>query len=362
MASASYERAAPRAPWLPMPRAVQRLFSMVPLHTWPAACADEQDAAATGPVLYVAPAGAAHPWMSADPVSLRWQLELRFRGVDFTCREVRDAFWSPDGAAPVLVLAPGSRPAGAAHVLGAADLPAYVEHYAPLVRPEAHDAPLWSDAQAAEAPLWRNLLEHRVMAGAVLACLRAGLYGPADDAAVPLLRRWLRAYLPGERTPAHVAYARAARLGAAGASASSLAAVHGSAAPVSDTRNPLGQVPGFTFNMTGFLQTEPGSLPPDPADADALPPHLALDVPRVLQEAAEALDAVLARWREDSERGAFILGARMPTSLDALLLACVHAVSALPRDVGGVLRTALERGTAGAAWAAYAERLHTYLP
>ena len=68
-----------------MPDVIRRLFAPFPLHVWPPAESGgswSQVEGASRPVtLYIIPPKELGTWESADPVSLRWQMEFVVRGV-----------------------------------------------------------------------------------------------------------------------------------------------------------------------------------------------------------------------------------------------------------------------------------------
>lgn len=360
-----------RRPIIPMPDVVRRLFAQFPWYTWPAAhvvaSKAEAEPSPTNPVLYITPPldNVSSSWASADPVSLRWQMEFLLRDVPFECKSVHDAYWSPEHATPFLQMPEAMQKAENGRivmppVLGATYLPHFMDNYYPLTRPESKEKPVWPGTTGNEALVWQSLLEGRIMAGVVLASLRAGAYTP-PPASVPLLRRWFGAYLPGERAPEQAAYAKLARLSTAGASPSSLAAVYGSDY-VADMRNPLTLVPGYSVDWVGFVSGTSTHQTTDMADVDALPPSLRLDQAAILRDAAEALESVAQRLASDVDASTgegWMLGAAQATSLDALLFAILHTLACLPSTVTGPLTPVLQRH---AVLDAYRRRLHTYLP
>ncbi|SHO76068.1 Uncharacterized protein MSYG_0403 [Malassezia sympodialis ATCC 42132] len=368
---------APPRPWstrwtgIPMPDVIRRLFRQFPRHVWPPAQAvlsdDDAGRVPKRLVLHVTPAlpRAENSWASADPVCLRWQMELLFRGASFDCEPATEMYWTPDGQLPVAELPPGERmprQSGTSQppLLGSAALTHYVDNYLPFSRPETDEKAVWPDKVADEVLLWQNLLEGRIMAGTLLACLRAGVYAPPPTQA-PLLRRWLSGMLPGEVTAEQAALARLARLSTSGASPSSLVAVFGRD-PLADTRNPLALVPGYSVDWVGFLSGNTDYSAPDAATADYVPPGLRIDQDAIVRDAVEALEAVATRLEAQSApqgSDTWFLGASRPTHLDALLFAVLYTLAMLPADAIPALTRVVSRH---AALGAYRQRLHTYLP
>lgn len=356
---------------VPMPDVVRRLFRQFPRHVWPPAQAvlsdDDAGRVPKRLVLHVTPAlpHAENAWASADPVCLRWQMELLFRGASFDCEPATDTYWSPDGQWPVAELPPSERmprQGGTSQppLLGSAALPHYVDNYFPFTRREADEKPLWPDNTEEEVLLWQNLLEGRIMAGVLLACLQAGVYAPAPGP-TPLLRRWFSGILPGETTAEQAALARLARLSSSGASPSSLAAVFGRDF-MADTRNPLALVPGYSVDWVGFLSGQTDHSAPDPATADYVPAGLRIDRDAILRDAVEALEAVATRLEAQGaphSDATWFLGASRPSQLDALLFAILYTLDTLPTDAAPALKRVVARH---AGLGAYRQRLHTYLP
>ncbi|WFD25476.1 hypothetical protein MNAN1_000436 [Malassezia nana] len=355
---------------VPMPEVVRRLFRQFPRHVWPPAQAvlstDDAGRVPTRLVLHVMPPHrhAENTWASADPVCLRWQMELLFRGFAFDCEPTTEAYWSPDGQLPVAELPPGERMprkggTSLPPLLPVGDLPHYVDNYKPLSRPETDEKPVWPDKVADEVLLWQNLLEGRIMAGVLLACLRAGVYEPATTE-TPLLRRWFSGLLPGERTAEQAALARLVRTSTSGASPSSIAAVFGRDTWV-DMRDPLALVPGFSVDWVGFLSGNTDHSAPDPDNANHIPAGLRIDQDAIVRDAVEALEAVALRLEEQgsSDAPTWFLGASRPTQLDALLFSILYTLDMLPADVVPALTRVAKRH---AALGAYRQRLHTYVP
>lgn len=354
-----------------MPEVVRRLFRQFPRHVWPPAQAvlsdDDAGRVPKRLVLHVTPALAhsENSWASADPVCLRWQMELLFRGASFDCEPATEMYWTPDGQLPVAELPPGEcmpRQGGTSQppLLGSAALIHYVDNYLPFSRPETDEKTIWPDTAAGEVLLWQNLLEGRIMAGVVLACLRAGVYAPPPTQA-PLLRRWLSGVLPGEVSAEQAALARLARLSTSGASPSSLVAVFGRD-PLADTRNPLALVPGYSVDWVGFLSGNTDHSAPDPATSDYVPPGLHINQDAIIHDAVEALEAVAMRLEAHSapEGGdMWFLGASRPTQLDALLFSVLYTLATLPADAVPALTRVVARHDA---LGDYRQRLHTYLP
>lgn len=305
-----------RAPLVPMPSIITKLFSQFPLQMWPAARVASTDvhAAPTKPVLYIIPPRTAGAWASVDPVCLRWQLEFHLRGACVDYRPLEDAYWAPDGMSTSeansghmpFVEAPGRREP----LVGLPQLPRYVDHFYPLQRKEHEDATLWSEAAEAESTAWANLLEGRIMAGVLLLALRTGICTPPSTPQSPALRRWFASLLPSETTSEQRAIATLARLSTAGASPEGLYAVFGSDY-LADMRNPLSLVPGYAVDISGVLS---GGLPHNQQDDEPsarIPAGLRLDQEAIIRNAADALEAVSVRLAQDDESGAsWMLGAR----------------------------------------------------
>ena len=216
-----------------------------------------------------------------------------------------------------------------------------MDHHHPLARPELDEKSVWPEGAEDEVPIWKNLLERRVMAGVLLSCIRSGVYTPPPSSK-PFLRRWFAPLFPGESSPDEVAFARLACISSAGASPASLAAVYGRDY-LADAKNPL--------------------TPSDAAeDAGFVPSQLRVDQDAIRRDAAEGLEAVAVRLASDvnvSTGEGWLLGAKRATSLDCLLFAILHTLDTLPLDEARMLRNVMDRHSC---LGAYYRRLHSYLP
>lgn len=356
---------------VPMPDVIRRLFKSFPLYEWPAAKAVASDAdkehVPSKPLLYIAPTWAGE-WMSADPVSLRWQMELLLRGADFDVEVLRDPYWAPEGNTPFLHLPPATqspvgRESGFPSLLGTSSLPHFVENHYPLERAELEEKSVWpSEAAAQESLAWRTLLYGRVTAGALLLALRCGAFTNSDTRQ-PLLRALAGGMLAGEATEEQRELARVSQLSTAGASFESIEAVYGGHY-LADTRNPLALIPSYTVDFVGFLSGTSKHDAPD-AETSIPPPSARIDQETILQQAAEGLVACAARLATDVDASTgegWMLGAHRATSLDCLLFAALHTILSIPDDspdAHSPLRLAVERH---GVLAAYARRLRTALP
>lgn len=204
-----------------IPRWARAVFSRFPLYEWPAAQVVDStyEPPPSKPILYVAPG---HPlpaslrasaasekgaiaitgalpgrgWASADPLCLRWQMELVFRGFDFDIRQIEPLeSWGPGAhnrlpylqlppSFQVTALAPrtgGSSSRFLTSLVGADELPRWVENHAPWKRdrvelrekaaPDAKGKGKMPEdaAMAAEVKTWLSLLGTDPMAGVVSA-------------------------------------------------------------------------------------------------------------------------------------------------------------------------------------------------
>lgn len=303
---------------LPMPAVVRRLFSATPIYQWPAAHA-EDDMAPPRPTLYIAPS--ANGSASADPTCLRWQFELDWRGIEYDTVEVTGYCWGPHGRFPFLrdVAERGGR------VVGAEMLPLYVDTHFPYTRPELGE----KTQTLPESGAWQSLLEGRVMAGALLLALQSGSLD-AYGGAAPCFWRSLLPQLPGERSLSEAAMVRLNELSSAGASVVSVNSTSGKTRS-GDIRNPISRVPSYTIDWTSWI-TGTASDNVDSEDLESADMHI--DEAVVAEQAAEALKAVGVRLGDDT----WLLGAeyvaanRKPTTLDALLAASLHTISAHARE------------------------------
>lgn len=355
---------------IPMPDVIRRLFSLFPLHVWPAAQASEawsrtSSEPLTQPILYITPPSQhtqeKNAWASADPVCLRWQMEFLFRDVPVHCEPTFDAYWSPEHSTPFALFPATSGSTHNDQLVSATGLQRYLDHHYPLSRAELGEKSVWPHGEQDEVFLWQNMLETRVMAGVILACIRAGMYTP-PPIYTSFLRRHLASFFPGETSPEQAAFARLARISSAGASPSSLAAVYGRDY-LADVRNPLTLVPGYSVDWVGFLSgTQTSSTDRDAEEVEHVPVQLGIDQETIKRDAADALDAVAVRLASsvDASTGdGWMLGAHRATSLDCLLFAALHTIQVLPPNEVRPLLAVMERHQH---LSAYYRRLHAYLP
>lgn len=368
--SAARTRPAPRLSLLPMPEFIRKLFTSFPLHEWPSAQAGtaepELEKVSEKPTLYVATKWPGQ-WASADPVCLRWQMELLLRGADFDVVALDDVYWAPEGNAPFLQLAPSQRASmeGTERLpglVGMAGIPHFVENHYPLDRPELEEKSVWpSEEVKHESIAWRTLLYGRLTAGALLLALQSNVFAP-KEASEPLLRSVLAPLMPGEATLEQRELGRVVQLASAGASYQSVNAVFGSDS-LADQRNPLSVVPGYTVDFVGVFS---GTSQQNAQDEDLEEPPLSLQINQdaILEQATHALHACAARLDADLKHNpdAWMLGASRATSLDCLLFAAVHTILMTPHDSLGAnssLRLAVDRHPS---LVSYIERLRKKLP
>lgn len=360
-----------RSSMIPMPDVIRRLFALFPLRVWPAAQAVSDREVVKMPKdkaeLYVIPARATekNSWASADPICLRWQMEFVFRQVPVHCEPIYHAYWSPDHSVPFALFRSSSKQSGEdlpdTLLLSESNLLRYMDHHYPLARPELDEKSVWPEGAEDEVPIWKNLLERRVMAGVLLSCIRSGVYTPPPSSK-PFLRRWFAPLFPGESSPDEIAFARLACISSAGASPASLAAVYGRDY-LADAKNPLTLVPGYSVDWVGFLSGTSSHTASDGAeDAGFVPSQLRVDQDAIRRDAAEGLEAVAVRLASDvnvSTGEGWLLGAKRATSLDCLLFAILHTLDTLPLDEVRMLRNVMDRHSC---LGAYYRRLHSYLP
>lgn len=308
---------------VPMPDFILRLFASFPLHVWDSAKAAEDAPAdvATRPVLYVAPASEPESWASADPVCLRWQMELLWRGADFECRAIDGRSWGPDGGLPFLHLPPSAQTpkrggAPLTTLLSAQEMPAFVDTHYPLVRLETasteEDKSVWpDDATALESGAWKSLIEGRITAGALLASITAAALATPSAAREPLLRRALHILLPVDPTPEAIALEKTIELSSAGATSASLDEVFG-LQHIGDVRNPLSRYPGFTVDFVGWLNGTASQDAPDYGGEPLAPaPGTTIDRAGIYEQAQESLLAMAARLEQSGANSSgWLLGAR----------------------------------------------------
>ena len=353
-----------------MPEFIRKLFTSFPLHEWPSAQAGtaepELEKVSEKPTLYVATKWPGQ-WASADPVCLRWQMELLLRGTDFDVVALDDVYWAPEGNAPFLQLAPSQRASmeGTERLpglVGMAGIPHFVENHYPLDRPELEEKSVWpSEEVKHESIAWRTLLYGRLTAGALLLALQSNVFAP-KEASEPLLRSVLAPLMPGEATLEQRELGRVVQLASAGASYQSVNAVFGSDS-LADQRNPLSVVPGYTVDFVGVFS---GTSQQKAQDEDLEEPPLSLQINQdaILEQATHALHACAARLDADLKHNpdAWMLGASRATSLDCLLFAAVHTILMTPHDSLGAnssLRLAVDRHPS---LVSYIERLRKKLP
>lgn len=218
-----------------VPRWARAIFSRFPLYEWPAAQIIDTtyEPPPSKPILYIAPGHplpaslrAAAPlqksasrdvgvlpgrgWASADPTCLRWQMELVFRGFDFDVRQIEPLdSWGPGphNRLPYLrlppsfqVSAPPPRPGGSSSryltsLVGADDLPRWVENHAPWKKdrvelrekqsPDTKGKGKMTEDPviAAEIKTWISLLSTDLIAGVVSALLFTLSFISADKKA-----------------------------------------------------------------------------------------------------------------------------------------------------------------------------------
>lgn len=353
-----------------MPDVIKRLFTSFPIHIWPSAraVATEMEAEKTPskPILYVATQWPGQ-WTSADPVSLRWQMELLLRDAEFDVVALDDAYWAPEGNTPFLHLSPEMQStkgnsADLPELLACSRLPHFVENHYPLVRPELDEKSVWpSEEVQHESVAWHTLLYGRVTAGALLLALQSDVFAPRG-ASQPLLRSMLASWMPGEATAEQRELGRLLQLASAGGSYQSQKSVFGDHM-LTDRRNPLALVPGYGVDFVGVLS---GSSQHEAPDEEVVEPPLSthIDQEAILEQATSALTACASRLETDLKQNqdSWMLGAQRPTSLDCLLFASLHTILSIPSDSPGAhssLRMALDRHPV---LMSYTERLRKRLP
>lgn len=368
--SATQGRPASRPSLLPMPEFIRKLFTSFPLHEWPSAqpetAGPEQEKMSEKPTLYVATQWPGQ-WASADPVCLRWQMELLLRGAEFDVAALDDVYWAPEGNAPFLQLSPAQRASieGTERLPGLIEMsgiPHYVENHYPLERPELEEKSIWpSEEVKHESIAWRTLLYGRLTAGALLLALQSNVFAPKETSE-PFLRSVLAPLMPGEATLEQRELGRVVQLASAGASYQSVNAVFG-ADYLADQRNPLSVVPGYTVDFVGVFS---GTSQQNAQDEDLAEPPLSLQINQdsILEQATHALHACASRLDADLKRDpeAWMLGASRATSLDCLLFAAVHTILMTPPDSPGAnssLRLAVDRHPS---LVTYIERLRKQMP
>ncbi|WFD05085.1 hypothetical protein MVES1_000411 [Malassezia vespertilionis] len=352
---------------VPMPEVVKRIFTKFPLHVWPFAQSYDDYVEPKQLVLYIAPTRPGE-WASMDPVSLRWQIEFYVRGAPCKCVPLQDPYWAPSGSMPFLQLpfdASSHSSPEAAELIPESELMHYLDNYYPHARLELDEEDtIWPDKAAeAESLVWHNLLSGRLMAGALLLCLRAGVFAGQPEKK-PMLRTLLGNALPGEVTFEQLALGRVETLSSAGASPSSLRAVYGSDCSA-DPRNPLSVAPGYTIDFHGIVGGTSQHAAPDPGAPDVPSATRRVDQDRILLQAMDALQSVATRLAVDVDAQSgegWMLGARHATSLDCLLFAALYSILHIPADsldVHGPLHGTIQRSPS---LRAYVRRIQALLP
>ncbi|KAN0060671.1 hypothetical protein ACQY0O_007329 [Thecaphora frezii] len=345
----------------PVPSWAVRLFSAFPLHVWPEAevISPTPSPPPVKPTLYVAPHlnrdgkladprrtagdGQRSPgWTSSDPVCLRWQMELLFRGVDFEVEFLDPSqSWGPGRQLPFLHLPPAFQPlSGGAYTskpaswLGAkggatvpslltpAALPHFLDNHFPYSRPElgetAETNPVWKDwATELESRSWVNLASGRIMAGVMLAVLLS----PASAMTLQSQDQPYLSSLFASQLQATFLDDQLRRISALNPKGRS---------------QPTSYLPGWEVGLLGWVgaRSTGAGAASDMASSDdddglrhADP---AVDEERVLDDAVRGLEALGVRTQIELEGGAtWILDANRPTQLDAVVFAVVHTVMSL---------------------------------
>ncbi|KAJ1028378.1 hypothetical protein NDA16_001545 [Ustilago loliicola] len=368
--------AARRSPYVP--RWAAAILSAFPLHTYPAArvYSPSTSAPPVKPTLYVAPhlnrdgtLSTVHDdaaptstfdrdekafdhrpsgWSSSDPIALRWQMELRFREIDFEVRFIDPSHnWGPAKSMPFLHLPPRFRlgkdavkSTASTSLLPAIEIPHLIDNYYPTSRPELGEksTSAWPDASTKlEARSWENMLKGRIMAGVLLAVLlspQSAAYAPTDSH--PYLPSLLSAQLQNSFFDQQLR-----RISALNPTASTPSSSRGSSAYAAQ---PTTKLPGWEVGFLGWIGATTASATSalSTADLDSRgggdTPGAALASPSVDQDkivldAKAGLQALAARTKaqlsESETKVLFLLGAQMPTSLDALAFSVIHTILTL---------------------------------
>lgn len=369
-----------------VPRWAAAIFSAFPLHTYPAAKVYSPSISAlpVKPTLYVAPhlnrdgslssvqddASSAldlvedeeslgqqpSGWTSSDPIALRWQMELRFRDIDFEVRFIHPSHnWGPAKSMPFLHLPSRFRlgtdaveSTASSSLLSAIDIPHLIDNYYPASRPELGEkaTSAWPHASTKlEARSWENMIKGRIMAGVLLAVLlspQSAVYAQTDSQ--PYLSSLLSAQLQNSFLDQQLR-----RFSALNPTASTSTSSAGSS---SSAAQPTTKLPGWEVGFLGWIGATTASAASalSTSDLDSRgggdTPGAALASPSVDQEkiavdAIAGLQALAARTKahlsESSSQVQFLLGADKPTSLDALAFSVIHTIltlAATPQSQG----------------------------
>ncbi|CAO1637183.1 unnamed protein product [Parajaminaea phylloscopi] len=307
------------------PSFLVRLFSRFPLYTFHAESSSRASVPASRPILYVAP-GESHTgiptWASSEPESLRWQVELLFRGAG---TQVSYEHLGPQSAwGPIPESLPFLQVAGKQlTTLGDDSLPTWMETNWPFEWEKAElgeggalkEGPYPSLDVKQEASTWMVLLERSILAAVLLAqmTLDASAEEKTSPHTGPIFSRLLRSYLEGQRINR-----RAAKV----ANLVSASGDSGWASSVPTAGLSLTWI-GFGASLTGAGTPQDGPSN-ESVGYQSWPEHL--DSASVLEQGIQALAAVNSRF---SERDQWFLGAEKPSSLDALLFALLHTILSL---------------------------------
>ncbi|WFD42309.1 hypothetical protein MPSI1_000951 [Malassezia psittaci] len=355
---------------VPMPEWIGKMFAKYPLHEWPSAHSRELqeklDMVDSSDILFIAPRWPGQ-WASADPISLRWQMEALCRKANIRTEALADAYWSPEGDTPFLQCVHGEKSQKDATVisptlLSCAQIPRHFENFYPLVSPETEEKSVWPSAEVEQESLaWQTLLYGRLTAGALLLALQTNVFS-YEDGNQPLLRSLFASIMPGESTPEQRKLGRLLQSASAGANYDSLRADFGDNFSA-DQRNPLSVVPGYRVDFVGVFS---GTSQHAPEDEEPREPPLStqFDYDGIINQATEALNACASRLDIDQKHNpdTWMLGASRATSLDCLLFACLHTISSIPYESAGAesrLSKALDRSPG---LLAYTERVRQMLP
>ncbi|TKY87416.1 hypothetical protein EX895_004094 [Sporisorium graminicola] len=346
-----------------VPKWAAAIFSTFPLHTYPPAKAYSPTASSppVEPTLYVAPhlnrdgtLSSVHEdddltadidtdekpfahqapagWSSSDPIALRWQIELLFRGVDFEVRFIDPSHnWGPAKSMPFLHLPPRFRSGTPSSLLSATEIPHLIDNFYPASRPELgeKDAAVWDNVSTKlEARTWESLLRGRIMAGVLLAVLlspQSAVYSRTESQ--PYLSSLLSAQLQNSFFDQQLR-----RISALNPSASSSSA------------NPTTVLPGWEVGFLGWIGATTASAASALSTADldsrgggdtpgAALANPSVDQTKVVADAVDGLRALAARTKSQlsasSSELQFLLGAQKHTSLDALAFSVIHTILTL---------------------------------
>lgn len=361
-----------------VPRWAAAIFNTFPLHTYPAAKVYSPSISAppVKPTLYVAPhlnrdgtlstvhddaistssfegdekAISLQPpgWSSSDPVALRWQMELRFREIDFEVRFIDPSHnWGPAKSMPFLHLPPRFRlgkdsvkSTVSSSLLSAIDIPHLIDNYYPASRPELGEKSTspWQDASTKlEARSWENMLKGRIMAGVLLVVLlspQSAVYAQTDSQ--PYLSSLLSAQLQNSFFDQQLR-----RISALNPTASFSTSSSGNSVSAAQ---PTTKLPGWEVGFLGWIGATTASATSALSTADlnsrgggdtpgAALASPSVDQDKVVLDAAAGLQALAARTKaqlsESTTEVQFLLGAHKPTSLDALAFSVIHTILTL---------------------------------